>query len=204
MREKFYQSPLINIGVICVLAAAVGVILWIAPAEKTLGSNIKPVYLHVALIWAGMLLLYIAGGLGLWITLFPESRLLLWMKRVGLVSFAFLAASMLVSFVAQKMAWGGIAWNEPRMAAMLKILAFAVVVQVVNSWAVSPRLQGVLNVLLAGVVYWLIAASPLQLHPRDPIGTSSSTAIRFTFFGLFVLCGLAAMWLVFYPRRENQ
>jgi hypothetical protein len=69
---------------------------------------------------------------------------------------------------------------------------------VIKSWLASPRLKAGLNVLMAGVLLWSNWATPLQLHPDDPIGTSSSGGIRLTFYLVFALFALAATWIVLY------
>ena len=45
--------------------ALAALLLWLAPAEQTLGSGITSVYVHVALTWTGMTGLIIAAVLGL-------------------------------------------------------------------------------------------------------------------------------------------
>lgn len=183
----------------------VGLVLWLAPNEKTLGNVIKFVYFHVALVWTGMVLLYLAGALGVWVLIRPKPVVVHWMRWIAWVGLGFLAAAFLVSLPAQILAWGGIAWQEPRTAAILRLLAVAVIVQVANTWLHQPRLEGLLNTLLAGLMAWLLSATPLQLHPRDPIGTSTSLAIPLTFYGLTAICLLGAVWLIFtLGRRQNR
>jgi hypothetical protein len=86
---------------------------------------------------------------------------------------------------------------------MLQLLAFFLIVQVVKSWLVSVRVRAGLNVLMAGVLLWSNWTTPLQLHPSDPIGTSSSQSIRLTFYLLFGLLALAATWLVLFREIEE-
>ncbi|RME97745.1 MAG: hypothetical protein D6768_18950 [Chloroflexi bacterium] len=182
----------------------VGLVLWIAPNEKTLGNVIKFVYFHVALVWTGMVLLYLAGGLGIWVLIQPRPTVTHWMRWIAWVGLGFMAAAFLASLPAQILAWGGIAWQEPRTAAILRLLAVAVIVHVANTWLQQPRLEGLFNTLLAGLMAWMLSATPLQLHPRDPIGTSASLAIPLTFYGLTAICLAGAVWLIFtLGRRQN-
>jgi hypothetical protein len=180
-----------------VLALGAALVL-LAPTERTLGTGIRVIYVHVALIWTGMLGLIQAGVIGLIVLLWRQQRLVPWLMAVGKVAVGFYALSAVVSMVAQEVNWGAISWREPRTVAMLQMLALAVIVLVLASWVKDVRLRGFLFVVLALAIVWSWQVTPLQLHPRDPVGTSSSPAIRLTFYGLFGLCALVATWLVFF------
>lgn len=181
-----------------IIALVAGLVLWAAPTEQTLGSGIKIVYLHVGLIWTGMLTLALAGLLGLVLLLRPNPGTAAWAGTLGWVGGGFFAAAVGISLWAEAINWGAIAWREPRTIAMLQLLALAVIVQVADTWSPPPRLQGLLRALLLAYLVWSTAAAPLQLHPRNPFRGASSPAIQAAFYGLFLLCSLAAAWLTFY------
>ena len=100
--------------------------------------------------------------------------------------------------------WGGIAWQEPRTSANLNLLALVVIVQVVNSWFERRRLAALLNVFVALAVIYMSATTPLQLHPSDPIRTSSSSEIQFAFYGLTLLCLVFSGWLVWFVHKKRM
>ncbi|MGB3717533.1 MAG: hypothetical protein WA996_24165, partial [Candidatus Promineifilaceae bacterium] len=87
--------------------------------------------------------------------------------------------------------------------ANLNLLALAVIVQIVNSWLENRRLNALLNIFVAFAVIYMSITTPLQLHPSDPIRTSSSTEIQLTFYGLFLLCLAGAGWLVWFIQRKR-
>lgn len=190
--------------------------LWAAPVEKTLGTGIKIVYLHVALIWSGMIGLLLAGVLGIWLLLAGlrtaapvrsgPSRLWRGLRAVSWVGFGLFTLGTVVSLGAEIVNWGGIFWSEPRTASILQILAVAVIVQVLNNWPLDGRLQGLLNAGLAVFMVWSTGRAELVLHPNNPIGTSDSAGIQGTFYGLFILLTLMAIWLTgfLYPRVAPQ
>lgn len=191
--------------VLALIAVAAVALLGLAPTERTLGEGIRVVYLHVALIWTGMLGLVLAGVLAVPVLLLGWEKLAGWMETIAWVALGFYALSGAVSLVAQQVNWGGIAWQEPRTQTMLQLLAFFLIIQVVKIWLGASRghairLKAGLNVLMAAVLLWSNWTTPLQLHPQDPIGTSSSQGIRLTFYLLFGLLALAATWLVFYQQ----
>jgi magnesium-transporting ATPase (P-type) len=163
--------------------------------ERTLGAGIRIVYLHVALTWTGMLGLYAAALLGLPGAIWDRRRLVRWAQAAGQVGAIFFAVSLAVSLLAGRVNWGGLAWREPRTYAMLQVLAATMIILVLQSWLQDTRLRGLLALFPSLLLTWSVWATPLQLHPQNPIGTSPSLAIRLTFYALFALFALAAAWL---------
>lgn len=196
--SRLWYSTRNTVAILLVSALLVAVFLVLAPTERTLGSGIRSVYLHVALIWVGMAGLFLAGLLGVAVVATGQNRLARWMEAVAWVSFLFYTLSGLVSLVAQEVNWGGIAWREPRTAAMVQLVALALIVRVLNSWLPNVRLQGLLNLLVAIALYWSSRTTTLQLHPDDAIGNSTAQGIRLSFFGLTVLLAVVGAWLTLY------
>ena len=188
------------LGGIVVLAA---VVLWLAPAEQTLGSGITSVYVHVALTWTGMTGLIVAAVLGLATALLGRSGLQDWGYVIGWVGLGMFAAGLIMSAVAAGINWGNVFWQEPRFNSALQILAVGLIVQVVNSLPLPYRVRGLLQALPAALLIWLTMITPLVLHPGNAARTSPSAAIRFTFIGLFALCCLAGAWIVMTVRRRQ-
>jgi hypothetical protein len=177
----------------------------LAPGEATIGQGIKIVYIHVALIWTGMLGLVVSGVAGAVTALIGHRGIRRWLPTVSWVSLAFYAAGVLTSLYAEQVNWGGIAWHEPRTKASLNLLALGIVVQVAAAFINRPRWQGLLSSFLAVAVIWTTATTPLQLHPANPIGSSTSTNIQIVFYLLFLLCCLVAGWFVWqlWPRSAQ-
>ncbi|MFQ5398098.1 MAG: hypothetical protein ACE5E7_00715 [Anaerolineae bacterium] len=188
-----------------VLLSAAVIILWLAPEEQTLGQGIRSVYVHVALIWAGLAGLVIAGLLGLLLAATGSRRILAWLQVIGWVGLAFYAAGVGMSIVSSKVNWGNVFWQEPRMQVALNMLAVATLVQLAIAWLPWVRLRGVLAAGLIIVLAWSTLNAPLVLHPRNPIGSSSSSTIQLTFSALTLLSVLSAAWIVrFWQRRAAQ
>lgn len=198
-----FHPRLIDWFILLLLAAAAVAVVVFAPGEATIGQGIKIVYIHVALIWTGMLGLLISGVIGAVVALTNHDGLRRWLPIISWVSLGFYAAGVLTSLYAEQVNWGGIAWQEPRTKANLNLLALATVVQVVASFINRPRWHGLLSVLLAAAVIWTTAVTPLQLHPDDPIGTSTSNTIQVVFYLLFMLCCLSASWFIWQLRPRS-
>lgn len=194
------KTTLAILGGVLTLAA---VLLWLAPAEQTLGAGIKVVYVHVALIWTGMTGLMVAALLGLGAAIWQRKAVQGWAQTIGWVALAFFAAGLAMSAVAAWVNWGAVFWQEPRTARMLQVLALGLIVQVVNGWLGPVRVKGLLHLLPAGALLWSVAVTPLVLHPPDA-ARSAPPLMRFVFFGLFLLCALAAAAIAFRLRRLRR
>jgi hypothetical protein len=199
-----FQSRRWTVLALSAIFLVAAVILWLAPEEQTLGSGIKSVYVHVALIWTGMVGLLLAGVLGL-VTLVsgrhgPESwaRSLAWL---GLISFA---AGLGMSVLAARVNWGAFFWQEPRTNVALQLLALALIVQVLSGWPLPVRLKGALRLLLILFMVWTTSNTPLVLHPGNAARNSGSLPIRLTFVSLFALTSLAAGWILLYLRLRKR
>ncbi len=198
--DKWRRKSIWVLGGIVAVAA---LLLLLAPAERTLGSGITSVYVHVALTWTGMAGLTIAALLGLLAAILARPALQDWGYATAGVGLVMFAAGLAMSALAAGINWGNVFWQEPRFNSALQILAVGLVVQVVNGLPVPYRLRGLLQALPAAVLLWLTSATPLILHPGNAARSSPSWAIRLTFFGLFALCCLAGAWIVLGLRGRQ-
>lgn len=180
------------------------VFLLIAPEEATLGTGIRSVYVHVALIWVGLAGFVVAGLLGVSLLVTGYERLYPWLRTIGWMGVAFFAAGLAMSAVSSKVNWGAVFWQEPRMRSSSTSLAIAVIVMVAMEWFPWLRLRGVMMTAVPLIFFWLTARTELVLHPDNPILTSNSAAIQATFAGLFVLVGLAAALLVWRGVKRGE
>lgn len=187
--------------IVIIIAAAA--LVWLAPEEKQLGQGIRSVYVHVALIWVGMAGLVVAGLVGIGVLFSDSGKLASWMETIGWVALGFYAAGVSMSILASKVNWGNVFWQEPRMKVALNMLALALIVEVFISWVPWRRLKGLLSALLVVILSWTTMSAPLVLHPRNPIGSSSSSGIKLTFLGLSIVSAAAAAWIVWFVRSRR-
>jgi len=200
---KTLRSQAVLVRGFTFLAVAIALLLWLAPAEKTLGTGMRSVYLHVGLIWTGIAGFGISGLLGLWVLVRNDARLDGWAQTVAWVACGFFAAGFLSSMLASKINWGGVFLDEPRNRSALMVLCVALIVQIWGSWPVWPRLKGLFRMALVVIFAWSNLTTPLVLHPQNPIRTSTSTAIQNSFLGIFLLFSLAALLLVVTTHRDE-
>lgn len=173
------------------------------PDEATIGDGIRIVAIHVSLIWTGMLGLVLTGIVGLLTLAWPDNRLISWMETMAWVSLAVFALGVGTSLIAEIVNWGGIAWNEPRTAANVNLLALTIIVQVIASWLNRPRLQGLLHLGVAIAVLWTTISTELQLHPSGAVSSSPSSNIQIAFYGLTLCCILLSAWFIWFLHSKK-
>lgn len=167
-----------------------------------MGYGIRPVYVHVALIWTGMLGILAAGLLGLALAVTNQAKWDGWMQTVGWVSFAFILASLIASIVAQVVNWNGIFWDEPRNQMIVRLVVVYLAVLIANSWLPWLRTRGLVMVVAAVAMLAALRFTPNVLHPQDPIGNSTANAIQATFLVLGILSIMAGGWIVMFVGRR--
>jgi len=181
-----------------VLLACLALLLWLSPAEQTLGQIVKLVYLHGALVRTAALLLVISLPINLVALVEPRSAWALWGKAlVGTIVIVWLLHT-LFSMVTTYAAWGvPIAWFEPRtrftFAFAGGLLAMLAVVYIVA----DDRFTHAVFAALAGIALLLMPRLGVIQHPLNPIGTSPSVAIRAFYVGiLLVSLALAGLLVI--------
>jgi len=186
-----------GIGIsLVVLAIAALLFAWVAPNDVTLKGTSKVVYIHGALVWTSLLTLTAAGVVGLAaLAAMPVKRdnaLHAWALALGRTGLLFWIAYIPVSMLASRMAWNAVFLAEPRYTTAFRVLAIAVIVQVIVFLFNRPAISSGLHAAQAVVLWAMLLTTPSVLHPDSPI-LRSVPSIQF-FFGLMVLaCGMAAL-----------
>jgi len=182
-----------------------GLLLWLSPAEQTLGQVVKLVYLHGALISTCMIGFIVAGILGLIWFIVRKTVLLRWLmalQRATAVTWViYLLSSMWVTY----MAWGvAIAWGEPRVAATIRVTLTVAVILIVTEIVKMPLLTAAGNALLGIVVMVIIESAGVIRHPIDPIGASNSASIQWFYAGIMLttIAALGALIALIHRRTR--
>lgn len=183
------------------LLAGLLLLLLLGPEERTLGGGIRSVYVHVGLIWTGLVGFVVTAVLGLGLLITQKPAWLSWLSPVSWVALGFYAAGVFMSMVASADNWGAVFLQEPRMAASLNGLAVATILLILGSWQPWLRVRGALSASIIFILFWFNFSAELVLHPRDPITTSEATPIQFTFLFVTVLFVGLAVWTVMLLRK---
>jgi hypothetical protein len=187
------------------LAAIAAVLLLLLPPERTLGNIIKVVYVHGALVQTGLLAFGVAGLLGLAYLVRPREPLYQWCLATQKTAVTVWVAYALSSMLATYLAWGvAIAWNEPRVQASAKVLAVCVSFLVLGLWVGHRQFTAAVNVVMAGLAWWLTKSAINIRHPFNPIGSSDSAAFKGFFVAIFFVVLLMAVQLARWLRVDTQ
>ena len=178
-------SPRLTIPVLAILAL---VLVWLLPEEQTIDWVIRLVFLHGALVQAGLILFAGAGLLGLlylvrrrpgvygWLVAFQQAAVILWV--------VYEISSMAVTYLS----WGEwIAWNEPRVQASFHVLWFSVVSLVLTWWVGNRTFTALANLVVAAMAWFLVKGATIFRHPFNPIGASGSSLYQWLFPVLLIV-----------------
>jgi len=116
-----------------------------------------------------------------------------WLVALVLVVFGL---GIVFSMIAARVNWGAVFLAEPRMAASLRFVALAAILQVIASWIERPRVVGALAAATLVLLVWDVGMAQLVMHPRDPVRTATSSAIQWTFALGFALAAAGTVWTV--------
>jgi hypothetical protein len=200
------QNPLWYTATFVALVAIIALLVWISPAEQTLGDVVKLIYLHGALARTGLVTFGAAGLLGLVALVVPRLALAAWSDAAGKAALAVWIVYSLSSMISTYMAWGVlIAWNEPRVVASTQVLTAALLIAAVNHFVDHPRFTATTNLILGGLAWWLTQRAAVIRHPLNPIGESDSAAIKGFYAALLLACFLlTALVTCWFHQRADK
>lgn len=193
--------PRVVLGLGCLLA----VWLVLAPSEARLGSVIKLVYLHGALVWVGLATFALAGLLGLVALLVRRPIWYSGSQAAGIIALLLWIVTVLSSMGVTGLTWGQlIAWNEPRVRATGLILAAALLLALVCRLVGNRDFAAGVNVLM-GIVPWVVVQqADVIRHPANPIGGSESSAIQFFYLLITATVACLAVTLTAWTWLHGQ
>jgi hypothetical protein len=184
-----FKSPwfwvAINLLGIAVLAA-------IGPAEKTLGVNVRVVYLHGAWVWtalAGFLAAALVGLVGLINRL---SATQLWSRSLGRTGLFFWISYLPISMWAMQTNWNGMYLAEPRFRVAVIFAIAGLLIQIGVTLLENPAWACAANIAFALALGWVLRSTQNVMHPPSPILSSDAWRIQFYYFGLLFLTLLLA------------
>ncbi|OGN93677.1 MAG: hypothetical protein A2Z71_03625 [Chloroflexi bacterium RBG_13_50_21] len=184
---------------------AIAILTMLGPAEQSLGTHIRIVYLHGAWVWASLAAFLAAaacGGIGL---LSQRQTFHCWSGAFGRTGLIFWVTYLPLSLWAMQSNWNGLFLAEPRWKLALVFAIAGILLQAGLALADKPRLTSALN-----LGYFILLMIALQqttnvMHPASPILNSEAWRIQLYFFGLVLLAILAAWQITrwWYKLESN-
>ncbi len=164
----------------------------IGPAEKTLGINVRVVYLHGAWVWAalaGFLAAALAGLVGL---VSQREAFHHWSLAFGRTGLFFWVTYLPISMWAMETNWNGLFLAEPRFRVALIFAVTGLLLQLGLTLVDRPVWASIANLVYFVVLALALRATQNVMHPPAPILNSDAWRIQLFFGGLVVLTLLAA------------
>jgi hypothetical protein len=176
-------------------AAAISAFTALGPAEQTLGTHVRVVYLHGAWVWASMAAFLAAGLVGAVGLITRRQGLHLWSRALGRTGLVFWITYIPISMWAMETNWNGLFLAEPRWRLAVIFAVSGLLLQVGLTLVEDPAWASAANVVYFLALMLSISTTQNVMHPPAPILNSDARAIQFFFFGLVLLTLLAA-WQV--------
>ncbi len=198
------KSPLIWFGV--TLAVVAGFTL-LGPAERSLGTNVRVVYLHGAWVWAALACFLAAALLGLVGLLLQRVNLQHWSRALGRSGLIFWITYLPLSMWAMQTNWNGLFLDEPRWRFALVFAIGGLVLQIGVALIEEPTWAAAANVAYFMALVLALVNTENVMHPPSPILDSDAARIQLFFAVLLLLtllaAGLLTRWLYRFERQVD-
>jgi hypothetical protein len=194
-----HQSPLLwfTLTILTILLLAA-----IGPPEKSLGGQVRVVYLHGAWVWAALAAFVAAGLSGLAALLLRRSSLYAWSCALGRTGLIFWITYLPLSLWAMQANWNGLFLAEPRWRLALAFAAGGLLLQVGLTLAEKPAWTALGNLFFGIALLYSIASVQNIMHPGSPIFSSEAVLIQVYFTSLFLMTLLAAFWVALWLKTR--
>jgi hypothetical protein len=168
----------------------------IGPQEKSLGPNVRIVYLHGAWALTAEAALALAALTGLLGVLTRREGLHRWSTALGRTGLFFWVTYIPLSLWAMETNWNGLFLSEPRFRIAVIFAVTGVLLQVGLTLLARPVFTSLFNVLF-GVALWisLSRANYIMHPPPSPIFSSGILSLQLFFIGTIFLTLAAAYFL---------
>ncbi|HNF94030.1 MAG TPA: hypothetical protein PLQ75_05215 [Anaerolineales bacterium] len=190
---KNFKSPLtyffLTVGLIALLA-------FFGPEEKSLGSNVRLVYIHGAWVLTAEIAFIFAALAGLLGLLLRRDLFHTWSAALGRTGIIFWVTYLPLSLLAMQTNWNGLFLAEPRFRLAMIFAVTGVLLQL-GLWMFSiPWLTSLANIFYIIVLRVIFAQAQYIMHPPpSPIFNSGNYVIIGFFVSLNLLAWLAAYFL---------
>ena len=164
----------------------------IGPAEKSLGSNVRVVYLHGAWVWSALGSFFAAAAAGAVGLLTRKPNLHRWSRALGRAGLFFWITYLPISLWAMETNWNGLFLAEPRWRMALIFAVGGLLLQVGLALVGDPAWASACNLVFFIVLAGALRSTQQVMHPASPVFSSGSWRIELFFSGLVVLTLMAA------------
>jgi len=184
------------------------VITFITPLERTLGGNLRLVYLHGAWAWTGIVTFCIAGIIGLIALLLRDQNLHGWSRALGWTGLGFWVTYLPISLAVMQINWNGLFFDEPRWKVPFTFAVIGILLQAGLLFMNTPWITSLSNIIFGSLLMINLIKMDSVLHPNSPVFSSGSSGIKLIFILLLtstlITSGmLTYLWIRFFPWKET-
>ncbi len=184
------------------LLFAIFLLVNLGPPERTLGINVRVVYLHGAWVWTSLIGLFTAALAGTFGLAMGRTDFHKWSIAFGRTGMIFWVTYLPISLWAMQTNWNGLYLLEPRWRLAVDLAVIGLLVQGAIHFLDRPPWASALNLIYLAVLVWSLVQTEQVLHPPSPILTSGSESIQLFFAGLVAICVLAAWQLTRWLHKR--
>ena len=180
---------------ICFLISLLFILALVAlgPAERTLGTNVRLVYLHGAWVWSALASFAASAVMGIVGLARRREALQRWSLSLGRVATLLWLTYLPISMWTMQVNWNGLFLQEPRLRLAIDFALIALLLQSAIFVLDRPAEGSLLNIAFAGALAWSLMRTEQVMHPPSPIFSSDSSTIKIYFIILLAAC-LMAVW----------
>jgi hypothetical protein len=182
----------------------------VGPQEKSLGNNVRIVYLHGAWALTAETALGFSAAAGLFGILTRRDNLHRWSAALGYTGLFFWLTYLPLSLWAMQTNWNGLFLAEPRFRVAVIFSVTGVLLQLGLTLVARPVFTSLFNVLFFAALRIGLSRADYVMHPPpSPIFSSGILSLQLFFVGIIFLTMAAAYfmarwWLSHGPETGND
>jgi hypothetical protein len=176
-------------------------LVFVGPAERTLGTNVRLVYLHGAWVWSALIAFAMAATLGILGLILSRASIQRWSLSIGRVGTFLWLTYLPMSMWTMQVNWNGLFLQEPRMRLAIDFALIGLLLQTAIIVLDRPAEGSLLNIAFAGSLGWSLMRTEQIMHPPSPIFSSDVVTIKVYFIALIGACLFAAWQLARWIHR---
>ena len=190
---RLLRSPLFWF-ILTVLAAIL--LSALGPLEKTLGANVRIVYLHGAWAITAEAVFGLSALAGLLAFISRRENLHRWSAALGRSGIFFWVTYLPLSLWAMQANWNGLFLSEPRFRIAVIFAVTGLLLQVGLTLLGRPLFTSLANILFFIALRISLSMAAYVMHPPpSPIFSSGILSLQVYFIGLILLTLLAAYFM---------
>lgn len=175
---------------------AIVILTLFGPEEKSLGANVRLVYVHGAWVLTAEIAFILAALAGLLGLLLRRDLFHAWSAALGRTGIVFWVTYLPLSMLAMQANWNGLFLAEPRFRLAMTFAVTGVLLQI-GLWMMNTKwLTSLANILFIIILRVIFSTAENVMHPPpSPIFNSGLWNVIFFFVALNLLAWVAGFFL---------